>query len=270
MKLVVLSDIHIDLPGEGQKFPDNLARLEKAINRVNAAYWDADLVVFAGDLVDRGVLQAPYDVFRAALERLDPPYALTVGNHDSRTVFCDVLGRAYCDDGGYVQSAHEFDGIHVLVLDSASDLPAPQGFRGARDPRGQLCARRLDQLERWLRATNGQPVVVVLHHPPLQLGISSDTMALQDPTAFVDLLVAHGDVRHVLSGHIHMTTTAFHRGIPFTTIAGNCTTTAEDFGRRENKVRRAGPAQMAILLSDADQTTVHFDNYMDAHPDFST
>ncbi|MEL7519654.1 MAG: hypothetical protein AAFN48_11955, partial [Pseudomonadota bacterium] len=87
--------------------------------------------------------------------------------------------------------------------------------------------------------------------------------------ALIDMLVEHGNVRHVISGHIHMTTTAFHRGIPFTTLAGGCTTVIEDVGRRENRRRRTGPAQMAIVLSDAEQTTVHFDNYVDANPAFS-
>lgn len=269
MKLIVLSDIHIDLPIDGQKYPDNLARLETAIERINTAYSDADLVVFAGDLVDRGKFSEPYEALKEALESLLPPYALTLGNHDGRDTFCGVFGMDHCGAAGYVQSAHTCDGTHVLVLDSAADAPAPEGFRGARAAWGQLCAQRLDRLQHWLEETNGQPVIVILHHPPLKLGLSGDTMALREPEAFINLLARHGNVRHVISGHIHMTTTAVHRGISFTTLAGGCTTVSEDFGRRENKSRRTGPAQMAVVLSDAMQTTVHFDNYVDATPAFS-
>ena len=63
-----------------------------------------------------------------------------------------------------------------------------------------------------------------------------------------------------------MTTTAWRSGIPFTTIAGGFSTTAEDFGSRQGKLRREGPAQMAVVLSDTEQTVVHFDNYLDMHP----
>lgn len=269
MKLVVLSDIHIDLPLDGQKYPDNLARLETAIERINTAYWDADLVVIAGDLVDRGRFAEPYEALKDRLTKLSVPYALTLGNHDDRDTFCEVFGQGHCDENGYIQSARNLGGTHVLVLDSAADAPAPEGFRGARDAWGQLNAPRLDRLKRWLQDTKGQPVIVILHHPPLRLGLSGDSMHLRAPEALIDMLADHGHVRHVISGHIHMTTTAFHRGIPFTTLAGGCTTVAEDFGRRENKRRRTGPAQMAIVLSDAAQTTVHFDNYVDANPAFS-
>lgn len=269
MKLVVLSDIHIDLPLEDQKYPDNLARLETAIERINTAYSDADLVVFAGDLVDRGRFPAPYKALKETLESLSLPYALTLGNHDDRDTFCGVFGKAHCDENGYIQSAHDVGGTHVLVLDSTTDAPAPKGFRGARDAWGQLDTPRLDTLGHWLQETNGEPVIVILHHPPLQLSLWGDPMLLREPKALIDMLVEHGNVRHVISGHIHLTTTAFHRGIPFTTLAGGCTTVIEDVGRRENRRRRTGPAQMAIMLSDAEQTTVHFDNYVDANPAFS-
>ncbi|MEL6640376.1 MAG: metallophosphoesterase [Pseudomonadota bacterium] len=265
MKLVVLSDIHIDLPADDQKHPGNLARLETAIDRINTAYSDADLVVFAGDLVDRGRFAEPYEAFKDALENLSLPYALTLGNHDDRDTFCGVFGKIHCDENGYIQSAHCLDGTHVLVVDSTTDAPAPEGFRGARDAWGQVDTPRLEMLKQWLRETNGQPVIVILHHPPLRLGMSGDTMLLREPEALIDMLVEHGNVRQVISGHIHMTTTAFHRGIPFTTLAGGCTTVIEDVGRRENRHRREGPAQMAVVLSDGNQTTVHFDNYIDAH-----
>lgn len=269
MKLIVLSDIHLDLPDQDQKFPDNLDRLEAAIERINAVYCDADLVVFAGDLVDRGRLKAPYETFKAALTNLSPPYALTLGNHDDRDVFCAVFGKDHCDEGGFIQSAHDLDGTHVLILDSSSDLPPQQGARGARHRVGQLCQHRLGWLSGQLKATKGQPTIIILHHPPLQLGISTDAWVLQQPEAMIDLLVDHGNVRHVISGHIHMTSTAFYHGIPFTTLAGNCTTAAEDVGRAENRGLRAGPGQMAVVITDAEQTTVHFDNYADGHPPFS-
>lgn len=265
MKLVVLSDIHIDYPADGQKYPDNLARLETAIDRINTAYSDADLVVFAGDLVDRGRFTEPYDVLKDALAGLSLRYALTLGNHDDRETFCRVFGKAHCDEDGYVQSAHSIDGTHVIVLDSAADAPAPEGYRGARAAWGQICTQRLERLKQWLQATNGEPVIVILHHPPRELGIWGDELLLREADTLIDMLVEHGNVRQVISGHVHRTTTAFHRGISFTTLAGGCTTVVEDVGRRENRHRRAGPAQMAIVLSDAQQTTVHFDNYVDGN-----
>lgn len=152
MKLVVLSDIHIDLPLDDQKYPDNMGRLKTAIARINTAYSDADLVVIAGDLADRGQFTEPYEALKDALDTLSPPYALTIGNHDDRNTFLDVFGKTHCHENGYIQSAHSIDGNHVLVLDSATDAPAPEGFRGARAAWGQLCARRLDVVQQIGRA----------------------------------------------------------------------------------------------------------------------
>ncbi|MEM8630400.1 MAG: metallophosphoesterase [Pseudomonadota bacterium] len=265
-KLVVLSDLHLMASCDTGRDLGNHARLSAAIDRINTAYADADLVVFAGDLVDRKDDRAAYADLKAALSDLVPPSVLTIGNHDTREVYREVFAAGHCDENGFVQSAHDLGETRVIVLDSVSDLPAPAGFRGARDPGGQLCETRLAWLDQKLTEAEGQPVIVVLHHPPLKLQITTDVMSLNDPDGLIDRLASHGQVRQVLSGHIHMTTTAFHRGIPFTTIAGGFSTSGEDFGRAENKFRREGPAQMAVVLSDTEQTTVHFDAYVDANP----
>lgn len=264
-KIIVLSDIHLSTPEDIGHDLGNHARLDAAIAQINTAYSDANLVVIAGDLADRGRHLAPYEDLKAALAQLSPPHALTIGNHDARENFLSVFGPAYADENGFIQSAHTLGETCVIILDSASDQPPPPGFRRARSPVGELCAARLAWLNARLKDAQDRPVIVILHHPPMQLQITSDEMALQAPDALIDCLFAHGNVRQVISGHIHMTTTAFHRGISFTTIAGGFSTTAEDFGRRDNKIRREGPAQMAVILTDANQTIVHFDNYADAH-----
>ncbi|WP_147127498.1 metallophosphoesterase [Shimia ponticola] len=267
MKLIVLSDLHL-MQDDPVRDQGNHARLYSAVERINTAYPDADLVVVAGDIADRGKLLRPYQDAYAALSCLIPPWTVTVGNHDDRETFKSVFGVGHCDPNGFVQSSHDLDGTRVIVLDSASEEPAPEGMRGARDPAGQLCPARLTWLDHQLASAKGMPVLIVFHHPAIPTCITLDDWILRSPEALIDRLVAHGQVRHVISGHIHMTTTSFFRGIPFTTIAGGHTTSVEDFGGRENKFRRTGPAQMAVVLSDADKTIVHFDNYVDANPDF--
>ena len=267
MKLIVLSDLHLMIPDEAETDLGNHARLDAAIDRINGVYSDADLVVFAGDLADRGKNLAPYQDLKAALTRLDPPHALTIGNHDSRENFTAVFGTDHSDEGGWIQSAWDLGETRVKVLDSVSTQPASPPYKGAQSPLGELCQGRLTWLQARLDEARGRPVLVILHHPPLQLGISSDFIALQDPEALIDLLQSHGNVRQVISGHIHMTTTALHQGIPFTTIAGHHSTTAEDFGTKKNKRRREGPAQMAVVFSGPQLTTVHFDNYVDHNPE---
>jgi len=261
MKLIILSDIHLMAPGETAHDLNNHQRLQTAIDRINTAYADADLVVFAGDLSDRGATSTYQDLLDA-LPQVGPPIALTVGNHDNRENFCEVFGRTHCDVNGFVQSAHDIDGHLVLVLDSLEKNPDPEAtYYSART--GHFCDAQLAWIEEQLEAAHDKPVVVILHHNVLPVAIQMDPHGLRDTQPFVDLLVRHGDVRQVISGHIHMTTTTMHRGIAFTTIAGGYSTSVEDFGTMQNKYRRSGPAQMAVVLSDASATTLHFDNYVD-------
>lgn len=262
MKLVVLSDLHVMVPGVAARDLGTLARLDAAIGRINHAYGDADLVVFAGDLVDYSTRDAAYGLLKDRLATLRPKHALTIGNHDCRASFAKVFGPDYLQDG-FAQSAHDLGTARVLVLDSVKTGPSPEGFASFTE--GALCEARLRWLQARLDEARGHPVVIVMHHPVLPLQIETDNQLLQSPAPFLEALAAHGDVRQVIAGHVHMTTTTLYRGIPFTTLSGGFSSTTEDFGRRTGKVRREGPAQMAVVLGTPEQVTVHFDTYMDCH-----
>lgn len=264
MKLVVLSDLHLVAEGETCAGLDPAARLGAAIDRINCAHPDADLVVLAGDLADRGE-PAAYELLQERLDRLAVPWALTLGNHDDRDALRAVFGSGYGDPNGFVQSAHQIDGHRVIVLDTLTKGPSPKGNWGLGH--GSLCPDRLAWLDAELGAAGEAPVIVAMHHPTVPAAIQMDAYGLADPGPFIDRLSRASDVRAVISGHIHMATTSFHRGIPFTTIAGGHSTSLEDFGWTTNKHRAAGPAQMAVVLSGPETTTIHFDNYVDANPD---
>ncbi len=267
MKLVVLSDLHLMPPDAADRDLGNGARLEMAIDRINTGYADADLVVLGGDLVDRGHHSDNYRDLKTALTRLVPPVAMTIGNHDHRENFTEIFGAAHLNADGFVQSAHVIDGHHVIVIDSLEINTDPEWpYYSART--GYVCERRRAWLADRLQDAKGALVIAILHHHMVPVGIQMDAASLRDTGLVLDLFEAHGDVRQVISGHIHMTTTTMHRGIPFTTIAGGHSTSVEDFGTRENKYRRKVPAQMAIILSDTEKTTVHFENYLDAHEGF--
>ena len=262
MKFLVLSDLHLTLPGELVSGLDPLARFEAAVARINRAHADAGLVVLAGDLTDRS-RSAAYQALYQALGRLEVPWAVTLGNHDNRDVFGRIFGPAHLDENGFVQSAAMLDGQVVLVLDSLEKGPSDSGWgRGE----GRLCGLRLDWLRRQLDRAAGRPVHLVLHHPVLQVGPRFDPFLLHDAAPFLEIIDAYPDIRGVTAGHIHMTTTTLRRGVPFHTIAGGHATSREEFGPDPVRSRWQGPAQMAVVLSHDDHTVVHFDSYLDGNP----
>ncbi|WP_172332081.1 metallophosphoesterase [Mangrovicoccus sp. HB161399] len=266
MKFIVLSDLHMTRPGELLAGLDPALRLEMAIDRINAAHGDADLVVLAGDLTDRARTLA-YEELRRALGRLVPSWAATLGNHDNRDVFGRVFGSGSLDENGFAQSAHRAGGETVLLLDSLEKGPGSGGWGLGS---GRLCALRLDWLRRELERAGGAPVHVVLHHPVLQVSPVPDPYLLEQPEEFLSILDGYPDIRGVTAGHIHMATTTLRRGIPYHTIAGGHATTREEFGPGAGRVRLEGPGQMAVVISDEERTVLHFDNYVDHHPVLDT
>lgn len=265
MKLIVLSDLHLVLPGEDLGGLDPLARLEAAIARINRTHRDANLVVLAGDVTDRSRTMA-YETLRSALTALNVPWVVTLGNHDNRDVFARVFGPEHLDRDGFAQSAHRFGDQVVLVLDSLKKGPSDTGW-GHRE--GQLSAAQLVWLTEELARAEGRPVTLVMHHPVFQVSPTFDPTLMERPEPFLEQLAAYPDVRAVIAGHVHMTTTTLWRGIPFVTISGGHATNREEFGAEPPRTRLAGPAQMAVVLSGPERTTVHFDAYVDDHPELN-
>ncbi len=255
LKCVVLSDLHLGAPGARVHKLDPDARLQAAIAAINDRHGDAALCVIAGDLADQGEAAA-YDLLQERLQALSVPVALTLGNHDNRESFLEVFGGDQLAPSEHVDRTVDVEGHRIIVLDTAV----------TGRPGGRLEEQQLDWLSARLDEVPAAPVIVILHHHVLPIGTSVDLIRLGNAPELVEVLARHATVRHVLAGHVHATTTTLWQGIPFTTIAGGHYSLTLGLEGSATPVRRlTGPAQMAIILSDADRTLVHFDNYIDDH-----
>ena len=81
MKFVVLSDLHLGLPGQAVNGLDPAARLLAAVETINRDHANADFVAIAGDLADLGAPEA-YQQLQIILSGLTMPVHITLGNHD--------------------------------------------------------------------------------------------------------------------------------------------------------------------------------------------
>lgn len=261
LKFIVLSDIHLVEDGETSHGLDTHARLAAGIDAINARHSDADFCVLAGDLADRGFEGAtePYQRLKRLVERLTIPCHFTIGNHDSREAFLAAFGSDLKAQTGYVDSVVDAKGYRVIVLDSVLAADVAEYHHG-----GHLAPEQLD----WLRARLAEhdgPVVVVLHHHANPLHTMVDRIKLENGADFAAVLKTHADVRQVIAGHVHYTSTGLWHGIPFTTLAGShYSVTVPLNGAKIDRLW--GSAQMAVVLGSSDQTLVHFDNYLDANP----
>lgn len=261
LKFVVMSDLHVMPEGELSMTLDTGARLERAIDAVIERHADADFCILAGDLADLGQ-PAAYEHLKAIIARLPIPVHITLGNHDRRPAFLDVFGNDFADaTTGKVDKVIDVRGYRIIMLDSSEP--------GRVD--GVLEEDQIDWLRARLAEAADRPVIVVLHHNANALHIRSDDIRLLEPDAFIEALKTHKDVRQVIAGHVHITSTATWRGLPFTTLAGGHYSVSFNVDQPEAPIRRIeGPGQMAIVVGTPDRTTVLFDDFIDANATIGT
>lgn len=255
LKFVVMSDLHLMPAGELSMTLDTGARLEQAIETVISRYGDADFCILAGDLADLGQAEA-YERLKTLIARLPIPVHITLGNHDDRPTFLQVFGPDLAGETGKVDKVIDLKGYRVIVLDSSE----PGRVDGVLEP---------VQIE-WLRARLAEaldrPVIVVLHHNANALHIHSDTIRMLEPDAFIAALKTHPDIRQVIAGHVHLTSTASWHGLPFTTLAGGHYSVGFAVDQPTADVPRlTGPGQMAIVVGMPDRTTVLFEDFIHGH-----
>jgi len=256
LKIVVLSDLHILQEGQTSVTLDTSERLREGVAAINARHADADFVAIAGDLADLGERGA-YVRLKEILSDLTVPVHITIGNHDDRATFLDVFGADMAAPTGFVDKVIDAKGHRVILLDSAIQPPRHDG---------RLEQVQLDWLRDRLAEAADRPVIVILHHHANPLGTAVDSIILQNGPAFASVLATHPDVRQVIAGHVHYTSTAIWRGIPFTTIAGGHYSVTIPLGEPAPEPHELwGPAQIGVILADADHTLVHFDNYLDGN-----
>ncbi len=255
LKFIVMSDLHLVPEGDLSMTLDTSARLDAAIDAVAARYGDADFCILAGDLADLGQAAA-YERLKTIIARLPIPAFITLGNHDDRPTFLDVFGAEYAGETGKVDKVIDAKGYRVILLDSSEP--------GRVD--GVLESSQIDWLKSRLDEAADRPVIVVLHHNANALHINSDRIRMLEPDAFVDALKTHPDVRQVIAGHVHLTSTALYRGLPFTTLAGGHYSVSFNVDQPEVPFRRLkGPGQMAVVVGTEDRTTVLFEDFIDGN-----
>jgi len=245
-KIVQVSDLHLVAPGERLFGLDPLARLEDCIEDINRNHADADLVVFSGDLTDRGEASA-YAALAERLASLAAPFRLMVGNHDDRAAFISAFPDAPAE-GGFVQSRLDMAAWRLVLLDTLEPGHVE----------GRLCAERLGWLDDAL--AGAERVLLFMHHPAFPIGVPAlDDSRLADAGGIGALLARHGNVRHIFAGHVHRFASGIWGGIPFATLRGTNHQSALTFtGPHDVSFE---PPAYAVILAERDNVTVHFHEF---------
>lgn len=179
-----------------------------------------------GDLTQNG----REDLFRQAketLDRLEAPYAATLGNHDmwgGGTPSAVGLERFRSVFGREPYGVHEMGGVRLIVLNSADPRESPfppfdlvtGGFTSDPNeaiPGGSFAPEVVAFAE---AQEAGGPTIVVLHHPPHPyLGFPALVFGLDEgSTAVLRSLVRRTRAWGVIVGHTHRSELSSLDGVP--------------------------------------------------------
>ncbi|WP_295790393.1 phosphodiesterase [uncultured Microbacterium sp.] len=243
-----LSDTHL-LGGDrllGDRF-DTATHLRRTLAAAEATGVRPDAVVFTGDLTDLGEPEA-YRALRDAVEpwaaRLGAPVVWVAGNHDERPALRAHLLDAPASEEP-VTSVHDLGGLRLIALDST----VPGWHHGDLDA-AQLA---------WLRAELAEPAplgtILALHHPPLPTHIPFfDILELRDQAGLA-AAIAGSDVRAILAGHLHYSTSGTFAGVPVSVASASCYTM--DLARPADAVNGTDDGRSFHLVHVWDDTVTH-------------
>ena len=194
--VVQLTDLHVRPDGQASnRVVETNMLTERALRSVARLDPAPDLVIITGDLTECG-LPAEYEVLAAMLRRhLGDRFPLLAvpGNHDRREAMIAHLPGVRHEDG-FVQHVVDGHPVRVVMLDTVVPGAA----------HGQLCARRLDWLERALAAAADAPTLIGMHHPPFLCGIAHmDAINLRQADEFATVVARYPQVDRIVCGHHH-------------------------------------------------------------------
>ncbi|MEM7441809.1 MAG: phosphodiesterase [Pseudomonadota bacterium] len=241
-KLIHVTDPHLVAPGGRIYGLDPQARLGACLDHIAGEHGDADLCVISGDLSDTGHPDS-YRALHGLLDGFPLPVRLMTGNHDGRANFRAAFPDAPVDPNGFVQSTADLGDERLIFLDTLDEGHI----------QGLLCAERLAWLESELNAAGDRSVSLFLHHPPLSVCLPHfEKIMLADPEPLMALLRAHGKIRHLFLGHLHLAASGTMEGIPFTVGRGTCHQILATLDDRRATFVDGLPAYNVVLFDDQD------------------
>ncbi|WP_403021690.1 phosphodiesterase [Salinibacterium sp. GXW1014] len=196
---------------------DSDAQLAALLDRLRNSSIRPDAIVLTGDLADHGAPDA-YERLRAALDPVAAEYGCPIvwvmGNHDNRGVFREKLLDEASTDTTPIDSVTTVNGLRLIALDST----VPGHHHGEIDP------EQLEWLTHELAVPAPHGTLIALHHPPVPTPLPLLQLVELRRGERLAAVIAGTDVRGILAGHFHYSTTSLLAGVPVSVAAATCYT----------------------------------------------
>lgn len=246
--LLHISDTHL-LAG-GRSLYDRVPseeHLRRLFDEFETSGARPDAIVFTGDLADRG----EPDAYRRLRDIVDPvaddlgaKVVWVMGNHDERRAFRTELLDEPASDAP-VDAVIDLDGLRVVTLDTT--VPGHH--------HGEVSAEQLAWLQGVLATPATHGTILAMHHPPMPSVLDlAASVELREQSALAATLVGT-DVRSILAGHLHYSSTASVAGIPVSVASATCYT--QDLNVPVGGTRGRDGARAFNLVHVYPSTVVH-------------
>ena len=243
MRIAQITDIHLGFdPGNPDEF--NRRRLDSALRSLREMVPPPDLLLATGDLADAGDDAQSYVQLKMALSGLAIPTYFALGNHDGRDAFRGTFDNIPMP-AGFLQYAIEDHPLRILVLDTLEE-----GRHG-----GGFCETRADWLRQRLAEAPDRPTLIVLHHPPIESGLSWMT---EDPQAewvkrLEAIVSAHANIVALVAGHLHRPVVTRWAG----TVLAVCPSTAPQVALDLGEIDPESPDGRPMIVADPPWFAIH-------------
>ncbi|MDQ1555225.1 MAG: 3,5-cyclic-AMP phosphodiesterase [Actinomycetota bacterium] len=246
--LLHLSDTHL-LAADGRLYDrvDSERHLRELFEELEGSNGRPEAIIFTGDLADRGEPDA-YTKLRAIVEpaaaRLGAQVIWVMGNHDDRAAFRSGLFGEFPSYRA-VDRVYDVGGLRVITLDST--VPGHHW--------GEVTSAQLDWLAEELSTPAPHGTILAMHHPPLPSVLDlAVAVELRDQSGLAEVLEG-SDVRSILAGHLHYSSTGTFAGIPVSVASATCYT--QDLNVPVGGTRGRDGARAFNLVHVYDSTVLH-------------
>lgn len=226
---------------------DSEARLRQIFTDLEASGSRPEAIVFTGDLADKGEAEAYAklrNIVEPAAHKLGAEVIWAMGNHDDRATLRSELLNEPADTAPLDRS-YLINGLRIITLDST--VPGHHY--------GEISHEQLVWLANELLTPAPYGTILALHHPPVPcIQDLSVLVELRDQSRLADV-VRGTDVRAILAGHLHYSTSALFAGIPVSVASATCYT--QDLTYDDGGTRGRDGAQAYNLVHVYEDTVVH-------------
>lgn len=245
MLIAQITDIHLGFdPDNPVEF--NRKRLDQVLRHLNDGPNRPDLLIATGDLTEHGDV-ASYRRLANALSVCTFPVHMCLGNHDIRANFSAQFPEVPAV-GGFVQYVLEMGAVRIVMLDTLEE-----GRHG-----GAFCETRAEWLRTKLAEDRSTPTVIVMHHPPVEVGIAWMNTHPEEAwvSNFARAIRDAPNLKGIICGHVHRSITVPWQG----TAVAICSSTAPQVTLDLNPIDPEKPDNRPMIIADQPAYALHFWN----------